>query len=173
MTIHAGFLELAATAIDFDLEPEERAELDRHLAGCDSCRRMAEAYREDAATIAHGPGPRLESGRSVAILAAALRPARSGPPVRLFAIVALVAVLGGGLLAAGMAILRRSDNSNVAVLSPGTSNSSSPPPSAEASPRSTGHIEGRRNRPPPPGAPSGPLSSVPSRCAATGRNSGR
>ena len=79
MISHERFLELAAAAIDFELEPEERAELDRHLAECDSCRRTAEAFRDDAATIAYGPGPRLESGQSVAILAAALRPPKSGP----------------------------------------------------------------------------------------------
>ena len=155
MTIHDGFLELAATAIDFELEPEERAELDRHLAGCDSCRETTEAYREDAATIASAPGPRLESGRSVAILAAALRPKRSGPPVRGLAIAALVAVLGGGLLAAGLEVLRRSDNSNVAVLSPGPSNASGAPPSVEASPRPTGSDGGTPQPPAPTQRPVG------------------
>lgn len=135
MTTHEGFLELAAAAIDFELEPEERAELDRHLAECDSCRRTAAAYRDDAATIAYGPAPRLESAQSVAILAAALRPPRSGPPVRLLAIAALVAVLGTGLLVAGMEILRRPDDPIVAVVSPSPSDQSSPPPSVEMSPQ--------------------------------------
>ena len=45
--------------------------------------RTAEAFRDDAATIAYGPGPHLESAQSVTILAAALRPPKSGPPVRL------------------------------------------------------------------------------------------
>ena len=133
MISHERFLELAATAIDFELEPEERAELDRHLAECDSCRRTAEAFRDDAATIAYGPGPRLESGQSVAILAAALRPPKSGPPVRLLVIAALVAVLGTGLLVAGMEILRRLNDPIVAVVSPSPSNPSSP--SLEASPQ--------------------------------------
>ncbi len=135
MTNHEGFLELAAAAIDFELEPEERAELDRHLAECDSCRRTAAAYRDDAATIAYRPGPRLESGQSVAILAAALRPPKSGPPVRLLAIAALLAVLGTGVVVAGMEILRRSDDPNIAVVSPSPSNPSSAVPSLEASPQ--------------------------------------
>lgn len=156
MTIHEGFLELAAAAIDFQLEPEERAELDRHLAGCDSCRRTAAAYREDAATIANEPGPRLESGRSVAILAAALRPARRGPPVRLLAIAALLAVLGTGLLVAGMEILRRSDDPIVAVVSPSPSAPSSPLPSPEASPQPS--APGRAT-PQPPAATQRPAGS--------------
>ena len=155
MTIHEGFLELAATAIDFELEPEERAELDRHLAGCDSCRRTAAAYREDAATVAYGPGPRLESGQSVAILAAALRPAKSRPPVRLLAIAALLAVLGTGLLVAGMEILRRLDDPIVAVVSPSPSNPSSPLPSLESSPQ-----------------PSAPGGATPQPPAATQRPAG-
>ena len=85
MSIHDGFLELAASAIDFDLEADERAELERHLAGCDACRRTAAAFREDAAAIAYGTGPRLGPARSVEILATALRPPKSGPPLRLLA----------------------------------------------------------------------------------------
>ena len=172
MTSHERFLELAAAAIDFELEPEERAELDRHLAECDSCRRTAEAFRDDAATIAYGPGPRLESGQSVTILAAALRPRKSGPPVRLLAIAALLAVLGTGLLLAGMEILRRSNDPIVAVVSPSPSNPSSP--SLEASPLSRRlPMERRRHRPPLPSARPDRRPSGPSRYVATGRISGR
>ncbi len=129
MSIHDGFLELAATAIDFDLEDDERAELERHLAGCDACRRTAAAFHEDAAAIAYGTAPRLSPARSVEILATALRPPKSGPPIRLLAVAALVAVLGAGLVAAGMEFLRRADNPIIAVV-PSSSPSSGPGPSS-------------------------------------------
>jgi len=37
MTDHRRFIDLAATSIDFDLTPAERAELDAHLAACADC----------------------------------------------------------------------------------------------------------------------------------------
>jgi hypothetical protein len=128
VTTHEEFIDLAAAAIDFELDPDERAALDQHLAGCDSCRRTVEAFGEDAATIAYGPAPRLAPGQSVAILAAALRPPKSGPPVPLLAVAALVALLGGGLLAVGFGFIRPSEDPLVAVLTPSSGN-----PSAEAS----------------------------------------
>jgi Putative zinc-finger len=155
MTDHDDTLELAATAIDFELEPEERAELDRHLAGCDSCRRTAEAYREDAATIAYGSGPRLDSGHSVTILAATLRPQKRRTPVRGLAIAAAVAIVAGGLLVAGLEILRRSNESSVAVLSPSPKDPSNPSPSLDASPPPAGSGRGS----PPPVATQRPVGS--------------
>ena len=83
MSIHDGFLELAATAIDFDLEADERAELERHLAGCDACRRTAAAISRGRDGDRVRDGPRLSPARSVEILATALRPPKSGPPLRL------------------------------------------------------------------------------------------
>ena len=72
MSIHEGFLDLAATAIDFDLDEYERAELDRHVSGCDDCRRDTAALRDDAVAIAAEARPRLPPTRSVKILAAAI-----------------------------------------------------------------------------------------------------
>jgi hypothetical protein len=128
VSIHDTFLELAATAIDFEIDPNERAELDRHLAGCDECRRTVERYREDAVAIAASGGPRLTPTRSEAILAAVLKPPRSRPSMRLLAVGALIAVLGAGLALAGIECLRRADDLAV-VPSPGTS--VSPGPSSE------------------------------------------
>ena len=133
MNIHDGFLELAAAAIDFDLGDYERAELDRHIAGCDDCRRTAAAYRDDAAAIASAAGPRLSPGRSVAILADSLRPPKRPRRLRNVAAAVLVVIIGAGLAAAGMGYLRTSKDPLVAVLpSPG------PTSSAESSAGPTG-----------------------------------
>ncbi len=115
MSIHDAFLELAATEIDFELDPAERAELERHIAGCEACRRATDAMRDDANAIAYSAGPQLSPMRSEAILAAALRPPKSGPPLRLLAIGALVAIFGVGLLAAGE-LIRRSQQPGIAGL---------------------------------------------------------
>lgn len=128
MSIHEGFLELAAAAIDFDLDEYERAELDRHLAGCDACRETIAAYRDDAAAIASEAGPQLSPARSVAILADALLPPRSPSPLRFVAIAVVVAVLGVGLGAVGMAYIQNSQDPLVAVApSPSASTAPLPP----------------------------------------------
>ncbi len=101
MTTHEGFLDLAAAAIDFDLDDRERADLELHLAGCDACRRAAAGFRDDAATIASGPRPHLSPERSAKILAAALRPRRRSSPMRLLAVAALIAVIGSGAILVG------------------------------------------------------------------------
>ena len=53
--VHRRPLELAAAAIDFELSNAERAELDRHIAGCSSCRRRIDALRHDAMSIGSLP----------------------------------------------------------------------------------------------------------------------
>lgn len=116
MNIHEGFLELAAATIDFDLGDYERAELDRHIAGCDNCRRTSAAYRDDAAAIASVAGPHLSPGRSVAILADALRPPKRSRRLRSVAAALLVVTIGVGLAAAGTAYIRTSKDPLVAVL---------------------------------------------------------
>ena len=132
MNIHEGFLELAAAAIDFDLGDYERAELDRHIAGCDDCRRTAGAYRDDAAAIAAAAGPRLSPGRSVAILADTLQPPERSRRLRGIAAAVLVVIIGVGLAAACMGYIRTSKDPLVAVLpSPGPTSSAAP--SAEPS----------------------------------------
>jgi hypothetical protein len=130
MSIHEGFLELAAASIDFDLDDYDRAELDRHLAGCDECRRTAAAYREDASAIAYEAGPALSPSRSETILSAALRPAKRQPAVRLLALAAMIAVLGAGIVAVGAGLIGRSDEGIVAVV-PSPSGSPSVGPSTD------------------------------------------
>ncbi len=130
MNIHEGFLELAAAAIDFDLGDYDRAELARHIAGCDNCRRTATAYRDDAAAIASAAGPHLSPGRSVAILADALRPPKRSRPLRRVAAAVLVVTIVAGLAAAGTVYIRTSKDPLVAVL-PSLDSTSSAAPSAE------------------------------------------
>ena len=125
MSIHEGFLELAAAAIDFDLDEYDRGELDRHLAGCADCRRTAAAFRDDAAAIASAARPSLTPGRSVAILANILRPPKGSPGPRRLAVATLAVIVGAGLAIAGMAYIRSSPDPLVAVQSsPGTSSAS-------------------------------------------------
>jgi alpha-2-macroglobulin len=55
MTIHDRARELAATAIDFDLSPAERDELDVHLRDCEPCRTFAEALNAHALALSQMP----------------------------------------------------------------------------------------------------------------------
>ncbi len=134
MSIHDAFLDLAATSIDFELDGDERQELDRHLAGCDACRRTAAAFRDDAATIAFGTGPDLSPSRSEAILAAALRPPGRGPSPRLLGVGALVAVVAVGLAIAALALPGRPNGPAVAAGSGAGGSSGSGPSGAVAAP---------------------------------------
>lgn len=152
MSIHDAFLDLAATAIDFDLDEDERAELDRHLTGCDACRRTAAAFRDDAAAIAGGVPPRLSAARSEAILARALRPPTSSSPVRILAVGGLLAVLGAGLIAAGIELNRRSEESRLAV-GPSPSDASVLSPGPTGGPSTSAGPTQPAGTPPPAGSP--------------------
>ncbi len=133
MIDHRAALDLAATAIDFVLDDEERRALDDHLAACPSCRADALALRADAAALVALPaiapptwvrrvigrsrGPR----RAVLLVAAAL----------------LLTTTVGVALAVGAAL--RHDPTPILVPSsepaPGPSGSfASPRPSTAASP---------------------------------------
>ncbi len=130
MTVHESSLELAAAAIDFDLEEAARLQLDRHLAECAACRRSAAALRADAVAIGSEAGPPLPPARSAAILAAIIRPPRRRPSLRLLAVAALFAVAGGGLIVAGMGFSRLTQDPQL-VIAPSPSRSSTPGPSAD------------------------------------------
>ena len=122
MSIHEGFLDLAATAIDFGLDEYEQAELDRHLAGCDDCRRDTAALRDDAVAIAAEARPRLPPAMSVEILADILRPKRRSSRRRGVALGAASIVVVAGLAAAGLVYVASSrDPVIVARSSPGPS----------------------------------------------------
>src|SRR5262245_34491541 len=96
MPVHERFLELAATAIDFDLTPPEAAELERHLAACVDCRRSAAAMRQDARVIAAMPVRAMSADRSRRALAVALGDRRTTAGLRLVFVAAVIALLALG-----------------------------------------------------------------------------
>jgi predicted anti-sigma-YlaC factor YlaD len=49
---HRRARDLAATAIDFELEPHEADLLQAHLAGCGACRRWVAGLHADAVDLA-------------------------------------------------------------------------------------------------------------------------
>lgn len=113
MTIrHDRALELAAAAIDFDLDPPDRAALAEHLAACAACRQTAAGLRADAAaigrSIAHGrPTERVLH----AVIAAARQPPHPRTRVRagtaLVAALAALLMVGGGMIAGqGLELVR-------------------------------------------------------------------
>jgi anti-sigma factor RsiW len=63
MSEHNAFLRLAATAVDFQLDPHEARALGQHLQGCDECRHTAGSLRGDAAALRslprRSPPPRI------------------------------------------------------------------------------------------------------------------
>jgi anti-sigma factor RsiW len=98
---HDRIEALLAIAIDLPLEPDEVAEVARHLASCAGCRTTALAYGRDASALRDvvlvAPPDRVQS----AVLAAAARPppreAASGrtPWARIRVVVVGAAVTGG------------------------------------------------------------------------------
>ena len=136
MNRHRPFLELAATAIDYPLEMSERRHLDEHLTGCRECARAMTALGADAAAIGSLPPVRLAERRGDQILAAALRPAAGGRPLRLVAIAALLALLITGSIAVGAVLLHRADQ-ELSVVVPLPSATASPEPDATSSPTSS------------------------------------
>jgi hypothetical protein len=83
MMAHRSAIDLAASAVDFELTPDERRRLDDHLRDCPSCRAVASDLRRDAAALASLPdvrppawvrgviGDRREPRRAVLLVAAA------------------------------------------------------------------------------------------------------
>jgi len=118
---HARTRELAAIALDFPLEPAEQAELDAHLADCDSCRAFALALRRDIASVSALPDVDAPERVRRRVLG---RPASVGPLRRSprLAPIAVIAVLA--LVVTPLAIFR--------LLSFGSGAASSPAPSTAA-----------------------------------------
>lgn len=126
MTPHDEFLELAAAAIDFGLEPSEQAALDAHLAACTPCRRRVIALRHDARMVRDIPPFVLAPERAQTIWQRIDQPRRvSGPTLRLIAVAALLALLAVSAVGVGAALLRDREDLSEAV---------TPPPIAEATP---------------------------------------
>ncbi|HSK53548.1 MAG TPA: zf-HC2 domain-containing protein [Clostridia bacterium] len=148
MNPHLYFQELMAAAIDFELSEDERGQLNAHLAGCPECRRWGALFRADAGAIAGEPAPVLPVIRSRAILRAALRPARTGPPIRLLAVAAMLTTLGGALLIGGIGLVDDDPTESPRIALPSTSPPASVVPSDE--PGSTRGPTVRPTRPPAP-----------------------
>jgi hypothetical protein len=118
MNEHVSFLRLAATAVDFQLDPHDARTLDQHLQGCDICRRTAESLRGDAAALRslprRSPSPRV----AAAIARAARGEARSGrsPLLMLSLGFLLVAGLAGAII--GGAAIRQALESDAPAPTP-------------------------------------------------------
>lgn len=133
MKPHDTFLELAAAAIDFPLAPPERGRLEAHLASCAACLRSVAGIRADALAMGSLPRVILPERRGAGILASALHPGVAVNPLRLVAIVALLALLLLGSLFVGAELLRRNDE-DLSVVPPVPT--ASPAPDASAGPSS-------------------------------------
>jgi len=109
MTDHRRFIDLAATSIDFDLTPAERAELDAHLAACADCGETARGYRADALALLALPALQLAPDRSSVILERIAGRRRSAAPrIRMLLVAALLALLAASVaLTVGAELLRR------------------------------------------------------------------
>lgn len=100
MTTHERARELAAIAVDFELDDVERRELEDHLSGCEACRAHATGLAADAAGLAGLPGVDAPERVRRSVVAGRGLPAwaRLGPTVA-----ALALVVATGLpLAAGV-----------------------------------------------------------------------
>ena len=138
MELHRRPLELAAAAVDFELSPRERAELDHHLAGCSLCRTRIEGLGRDARAIEVLPILPVTAAQSARLRAAALR--RPERPVasalRFVAIAAILALLALAAVAVGSSLIDR-DRVDLSVVEPVPS-ADAPSPVAPSSVPSVG-----------------------------------
>lgn len=102
---HEHSLELAATAIDFDLTSAETAELEAHVAICPHCVRRVAAMRADARVLRQPltvlPSPRVDAAVHAAFARRSAQPRR----LLLLATAALLLVTLMGAVAAGASLL--------------------------------------------------------------------
>jgi hypothetical protein len=107
MNEHTAFLRLAATAVDFPLEPADARALAQHIDGCQACRRAADAFRLDATALRSLPRRSPSPHVTAAIMRAARGETRTGrPPLLLLGLgFLLVAGVAGAIV--GAAALRQ------------------------------------------------------------------
>jgi len=126
-TIHDGFLELAASAIDFELSDTERAALAGHLAGCIACRRRVVGLEADQRAMAQLQ-PLVLAPAAVDQVRGRIhrtgRPTR--PSLRLLAIAAVLALLAVAAFTVGAELLRRDQDRDLIVVPPPTDPSETP-----------------------------------------------
>jgi len=104
MSDHTRAARLAATALDFDLTPGERVELDLHRAECARCRQIDNDFRADAAILHRLPRLDAHSQLRQAVAAAAWQEEvphrnRTGLILLVAAILMLAMAVGGGIAA--------------------------------------------------------------------------
>src|SRR4051794_40844981 len=105
MNEHAAFLRLAATAVDFPLDPAEGKALGQHVDGCEACRRAADGYRWDATALRSLPRRSPSPHVTAAIMRAARgETRRSRPPLLLLSLGFLLVVGVAGAIVAGAAL---------------------------------------------------------------------
>ena len=100
---HAEILRLAAAAIDFELDPAERSQLDAALETCHLCRRQATAMRATATILRRPSDIGTPSRVRDVVIGAALRGSRRTPGMRSLVAVSLslLVVLGGTAVIVG------------------------------------------------------------------------
>ena len=152
MIDHRSALDLAATAIDFALDDEERRALDDHLATCPSCRAEVLALRADAAALVALPAitPPTWVRRAIG--------RRRGPRRAVLLVAAALLLTGtiGAALAVGAAL--RHDVTPILVPSTGPRPSPSPElasPTLSPSSSSTGPLPSPSTSAGPPPIPKG------------------
>lgn len=104
MSDHSRAARLAAAALDFDVTPGERAELDLHRAECARCRQIDNDFRADAAILHQLPRLDAPSQLRRAVAAAAWQVevpyrSRTGLILLVAAILMLAMAVGGGIAA--------------------------------------------------------------------------
>ncbi len=104
MSDHTRAVRLAATALDFDLAPEERAELELHRRDCVGCRQIDDAFRADAAALRRLPRRDAPSHLRLTVADAAWRKeephrSRTGLVLLVAAVLMLAMAIGGGIAA--------------------------------------------------------------------------
>lgn len=126
-TLHDEFLELAAASLDFELEPTERQALAEHLAGCVSCRRRVAGLQADQLAIAQMPAFILSPAGAARVRRRSGQGGRrTAPTMRLIALAAMLALLGGATIAVGSVVLRREHDANLTIVQPSPSPSAGP-----------------------------------------------
>jgi hypothetical protein len=93
MSEHRRYVDLAAMAVDFTLDPIDAEDLREHLDGCTSCRRVSDALRSDAAamrSVDFGPAPVVVRDR---VAAAALSGQSASPRLLLLVATGLLLLL--------------------------------------------------------------------------------
>jgi hypothetical protein len=170
---HDRALELAASALDFDLTGSEAAELESHLAACPTCARSSRSMRIDALAL-RSPAGLLPSRRVDEAVYRAIAGRRAPSSSRMLVLVAATALLLVALLgvAAAGALLQRTRPPVVVLPSPSVpavvvvnpSPSTAPAPSEAPAPQTPTPTPTTQ---PPSAAPSPSPSALPTAVPAS------